>query len=263
MGRLDNKIAVVTGAGRGLGQAISLRLAMEGARVSVSDINESAARETADRITDQGGESVAFRCDVGSEAEVKAMVDGTIARFGGIDILVNDAVYVAPPTPLEHITVEQWDRVSDSAAKGSWLCAKAAFDQLRERKGRIINFGSIAGLSGSGFQGEYSSAKAAVMGLTRVMAIEWAKHGINVNAIAPAAATPGVLQYSEQVAEQQGPGATEIVEGITTVGLPQPLLGRIGDPYDDIAPVVVFLASEDARYITGQTICVDGGMYRL
>lgn len=261
-GRLEGNDAVITGAGRGLGQAIALRFAVEGARVSVSDVNEAAARETAERITSNGGEAIAHRCDVGSEREVNAMIAATVEGFGGIDVLVNNAVHVSPPTPLEAITVKQWDKVNDSAAKGSWLCAKAAFEQLRARQGRIINFGSVAGLSGSPWMGEYSAAKAACMGLTRTMALEWATHGIKVNAVAPAAITPGTLQYVEQVKQAREQGMTAD-DGVTTGDMPVPPLGRMGDPYDDIAPVVVFLASDDARYITGQTICVDGGMFRL
>jgi len=260
--RLQGKVAVITGAGRGLGRAIARRFAEEGALLSLSDINEDAARETAELVISSGGQAIACRCDVGSESEVNNMIAATLQRFEGIDVLVNNAVYVAPPTPLEEITTEQWDKVNDSGAKGSWLCAKAALEPLKISRGRIINFGSVAGLSGAPWMGEYSAAKAACMGLTRTMALEWATHGINVNAVAPAALTPGVQTYFDQVQESAAAGASAD-DSLTTGGLPLPPLGRMGDPYEDIAPAVLFLASEDAHFITGQTLCVDGGLFRL
>jgi NAD(P)-dependent dehydrogenase (short-subunit alcohol dehydrogenase family) len=242
---------LVTGSGRGIGRQVAHRFAQGGARVAVVDLVEERARSTADALTRDGGTALAVQCDVRSERSVRAMIDQVVARFGTVQVLVNCAGGYAANRPAHETPEDDWDSVVDSNLKGTFLCCKAAIPyMLRDGGGRIINFSSNAGRTSSPALGcHYTAAKAGVLGLTRHLAKEYAARNILVNAVAP------------------GPTRDERFEEIMTRDsaatlLAQIPLGRFAEP-DDLAGVVLFLASEAARYITGATLDVNGGYVML
>jgi len=242
---LENKIAIVTGAGQGIGQAIAVRLAQEGAEVVISDINLQSAEQTASRIRQMGRKSLALKADVANFEDVQAMVEKSTQEFGRVDILVNNAG-VTKDNLLVRMTQQQWDWVISVNLKGAFNCTKAVVPlMMRNRYGRIINIASVIGLVGNTGQANYAASKAGIIGLTKSAAKELASRGITVNAVAP-----GYIQteMTERLPEQAKEAFLKTVP-LQRVGLPQ-----------DVAGVVAFLASEDASYITGQVINIDGGM---
>ena len=246
MGRFDGKSAIVTGASRGIGREIALLLAKEGARVAV---NYSGSKDKADEvvklITESGGEAFAIQADVSDADDVKDMVDKTLEMFGSIDILVNNAG-ITRDNLLMRMKEDEWDDVININLKGVFLCTKGVTRQMmRQRAGRIVNVASIVGVSGNPGQANYVAAKAGVIGFTKTAAKELASRNINVNAVAPGFITTDMTDaLSEEVKNQM----------ISVIPL-----GKLGRP-EDVARTVLFLLSEDADYITGQTIHVDGGM---
>ena len=246
MGRFDGKSAIVTGASRGIGREIALLLAKEGARVAV---NFSGSKDKADDvvklITESGGEAFAIQADVSDADDVKNMVDKTLEMFGSIDILVNNAG-ITRDNLLMRMKEDEWDDVININLKGVFLCTKGVTRQMmRQRAGRIVNVASIVGVSGNPGQANYVAAKAGVIGFTKTAAKELASRNINVNAVAPGFITTDMTDaLSEEVKNQM------------LAVIP---LGKLGKP-EDVARTVLFLLSEDADYITGQTIHVDGGM---
>ncbi|MBO0600963.1 3-oxoacyl-[acyl-carrier-protein] reductase [Sporosarcina sp. E16_3] len=246
MGRFNGKSAIVTGASRGIGREIALLLAKEGARVAV---NYSGSKDKADDvvklITESGGEAFAIQADVSDADDVKAMVDKTIEIFGSIDILVNNAG-ITRDNLLMRMKEDEWDDVININLKGVFLCTKGVTRQMmRQRAGRIVNVASIVGVSGNPGQANYVAAKAGVIGFTKTAAKELASRNINVNAVAPGFITTDMTDaLSEEVKNQM----------LSVIPL-----GKLGRP-EDVARTVLFLLSEDAVYITGQTIHVDGGM---
>jgi len=246
MGRFDGKSAIVTGASRGIGREIALLLAKEGARVAV---NYSGSKDKADDvvklITESGGEAFAIQADVSDADGVKNMVDKTLEMFGSIDILVNNAG-ITRDNLLMRMKEDEWDDVININLKGVFLCTKGVTRQMmRQRAGRIVNVASIVGVSGNPGQANYVAAKAGVIGFTKTAAKELASRNINVNAVAPGFITTDMTDaLSEEVKNQM------------LAVIP---LGKLGRP-EDVARTVLFLLSEDAVYITGQTIHVDGGM---
>lgn len=246
---LDGKIAVVTGASRGIGKAIALKLAAEGAKVVVNYAgNAKAAQEVVAAIAEQGGEAMYCQCDVADGAAVEAMMKQTVERFGRIDILVNNAG-ITRDTLLMRMKESDWDEVMATNLKGVFLCTKAVTRLMMKQKyGRIVNLTSVVGLTGNAGQANYAAAKAGVIGFTKSTARELASRGITVNAVAPGfISTDMTAVLSENVKE-------EMLKGIP--------LARLGEP-EDIAKAVSFLVSDLASYITGQTINVDGGMVML
>ncbi|WP_366162909.1 3-oxoacyl-[acyl-carrier-protein] reductase [Bacillus infantis] len=244
--KLDGKSAIVTGASRGIGREIALELARQGANVAVNySGSEAKANETVEEIKALGRDAFAVKADVSDSEAVTAMMKETIERFGSIDILVNNAG-ITRDNLLMRMKEEEWDEVISINLKGVFLCTKAATRQMmKQRSGRIINVSSIVGVSGNPGQANYVAAKAGVIGLTKTSAKELATRGITVNAIAPGfISTDMTDKLNEEVKEQM------------LSGIP---LGRLGEP-SDIAKVALFLASEDSRYMTGQTLHVDGGM---
>lgn len=246
---LKNKVALITGARRGMGKSHAIALASQGAKVIVTDIDEKECQAVADEIKSKGGEAMAFKLDVSDKAEVDAVFDEVVKQYGRLDILVNNAGIYQPKPALE-ITEEDWDRMIDIDLKGEFLCAqKAAKEMAKNKWGRIINIASIAsGGVGVGIAGgcHYTAAKGGVIGMTETMAVEWAPLGINVNAIGPGAIdTPMVsaAQIPEEAMKQM------------MAGVP---LKRIGKP-EEVSAMVVFLASEEASYVTGAAFYVDGG----
>jgi 3-oxoacyl-[acyl-carrier protein] reductase len=241
---ISQKVAIVTGSGQGIGRAIALKLAEAGAAVVVNDISETVdgvARE----IQALGQPGLAVTADVTSAADVARLAEETIARYGRIDILVNNAG-IARDQLLMRMSEEDWDRVLEVDLKSVFLCTRAVLRQmLKQRWGRIISIASIVGLVGNPGQANYASAKAGIIGFTRSIAKEVASRKITVNAIAP-----GFIdtEMTRNLAEDQ---RNELMARIP--------LGRLGSPAD-VAEAVAFLASEQAGYITGQVLAVDGGM---
>jgi 3-oxoacyl-[acyl-carrier protein] reductase len=246
MGKLTGKSAIVTGASRGIGRAIAIALAQEGAKVAVNFAgSEEKAAETVRMIEEAGGEAFAIRASVSSQEDVKQLVDGTMERFGSVDILVNNAG-ITKDNLLMRMKEEEWDDVLSTNLKGVFLCTKAvARPMMKKRSGTIINLASVVGVAGNAGQANYVAAKAGVIGLTKTAAKELAARGIRVNSVAPGFIT---TDMTDKLPE-------EVKEGM----LGQIPLGRLGDP-EHVARAVVFLASEDSAYITGQTLHVDGGM---
>lgn len=254
--RLDNKAAIVTGGAQGMGRAISLRLAKEGARVLVADLQQEGAQKVADEIAAGGGQAEAFAVDVRDPRQAAAMVDAAVRAFGGLDILVNNAG-VGRIIPFLETTEKDWDFMFDVNCKGLLWCSQAAARVMIEqgRGGRIINLASQAGRRGEAFVLAYCASKACVISITQSTALALAEHKITVNGIAPGVVdTPFWEQVDKQFAKlmnlPEGEPKRRAVEAIP--------LGRIEQP-EDVAGVAAFLASEDAGYITQQTINVDGG----
>ncbi|MGG1215647.1 3-oxoacyl-[acyl-carrier-protein] reductase [Micromonospora provocatoris] len=246
MRKLEGKVAVVTGASRGIGRAIALKLADEGAKVVVNYSGSQAkAEEVVAAIQANGGEALAVQASVSKTEEVTALMDAAVKTFGSLDILVNNAG-ITRDNLLMRMKEEEWDDVLNTNLKGVFLCTKAVTRQMmKQRAGRIINISSIVGVAGNAGQANYVAAKAGVIGLTKTTAKELASRNILVNAIAP-----GFIEteMTEQLPE-------EIKQGMLT----QIPLAKLGQP-EDIAKAVAFLASDEANYMTGQTLHIDGGM---
>jgi len=242
--KLKGKVAIVTGAAQGIGRGIALALAKEGAKVVVSDISDKIA-DVVREIESLGSEALAAKANVADSRETEKMANAAIKKFGRIDILVNNAG-IYPFKPLVEMKEEDWDKVMGVNLKGVFNCTKAVLPKMIEQKsGNIINISSIAGaMIGYPNLVHYCASKGGVLGFTRAAALELAQHGIRVNAIAPGAVeTPGTKVVGEEALKQ--------VEQTIP-------LKRIGQP-GDVANLVVFLASDDSSYITGQLIVADGG----
>ncbi len=247
MKRFENKIVLVTGAGRGIGASIARRFASEGAQVIVNySGNDEAAQKTVDEITATGGQSQKYKCSVNDSESVKVMIDEIIKEFGRIDILVNNAGITKDGLMLR-MTDEDFDRVIDVNLKGTFNCTKYVSKyMLKQKAGKIINISSVVGLSGNAGQVNYSASKAGIIGITKSAAKELSSRGITVNAVAPGYVDTDMTKVlSDNI-------RNEILKNIP--------LQRMGN-VEDISNCVAFLASEDASYITGQVISVDGGMH--
>lgn len=245
MGKLDGKVAVITGSAQGIGKSIAAQLLADGAKLVISDINLEKARETAAGFVKSGGEAIAIAADVSKVDDADALVAQTIAKLGSIDILVNNAG-ITRDTLLIRMKENDWDAVIAVNLKGSFNCLKAAAKaMMKQRSGKIVNVSSVVGLMGNPGQTNYSASKAGLIGLTKSAAKELAPRGINVNAIAPGyIETEMTAILSEQAKEA-------FLSAIP--------LKRAGTP-DDVAKVVSFLAGPESDYITGQVIQIDGGL---
>ena len=244
--KLENKVALVTGAARGIGKAIAKALAAEGAVVIVN-YNGSAQRaaETVKEIEEAGGKALAIRCNVADFTACKDMIDGIIKEQGRLDILVNNAG-ITRDGLLMKMSEEDFDSVMDTNLKGAFNCIRHADRQMiKQKSGRIISLSSVSGVLGNAGQANYSASKAGIIGLTKATAREVASRGITVNAIAPGFITTDMTEV-----------LSEAVKTSVTETIP---MKKFGKP-EDIAQTALFLASEEAAYITGQVICVDGGM---
>lgn len=244
---LRGQAALVTGGSRGIGRSIALTLAQYGVKVAVNySGSEDAARETVERIAELGSEGIALRGNVGSVEQAESLVKETLNTWGRIDILVNNAG-ITRDNLIMRMKEEEFDQVIETNLKGVFNCLKAATrPMMKQRYGRIINISSVVGVTGNPGQANYSAAKAGIIGLTKSAARELASRGITVNCIAPGFIdTDMTRQLSEEV-------RADLAKGIP--------LARLGLP-EEIASAVLFLSSEGAAYMTGQTLHVDGGMY--
>jgi len=252
---LKNKVAIVTGAARGIGRAIALRLAKERANVVVADINTEGAVKVAEEIKTLGCQSLPIKVDVVNEDQVNQMVQATLSKFKRINLLVNNAGAVIVK-PVIELTEKEWDAVIDVNLKGTFLCSKAiAKVMIKQKSGKIINISSTAGKSGNVFFVSYNAAKAGILGFTQGLAKELAPYKINVNAVCPGIVGTKMWDYVDEEIGKR----TNVPRGRTLQRHVEEIpLGRIETP-EDVAGVVAFLASTDADYMTGQAINVSGG----
>lgn len=243
--KLEGRVAIVTGGARGIGRSVSLIFAREGAKVALFDVVLERALKTVNEIKALGREAVAFKVDVSKKDEIKKAVERVIDTFHKVDILVNNAG-IFSSVRIEEMTEEEWDKVMAVNLKGSFFCSQAVVRWYKHQKyGKIINIGSIAGQTGGLYAGvHYSASKAGVVCLTKSLAKRLAKYNISVNGV-----NPGLVETDMT---RDWP---KDVKGLLKKQIP---LGRLGQP-EDVAKVVLFLASDDSNYITGETINVDGG----
>lgn len=252
MDRLAGKVAIITGAGAGMGRTGAILFAREGATVAVTDINEADAQETVDTITAEGGTARAWRLDVSAESDVAAVFADVAAAFGGIDVLVNNAGVTGVNKPTDQVTESEWDAVFAVDVKGVFFCTKHAIPYMRQAgKGSIVNMSSIYGLVGSHELTPYHAAKGAVTLMTKKDAVQYGSEGIRVNSIHPGTIlTPLVRELGSRME-----GGLDAYLKLMATKHP---IGHAGEP-EDVAWAMVFLASDEARFVTGAALAVDGG----
>ncbi len=249
---LSEKIALITGAGNGIGQATALRFAREGAKLLISDMDEAGLEDTQQKISEVGGEAVKVVGNVTDRANVQLMVDTALEQFGRLDILINNAGITRDglttrikEDEIKMMSDDKWDAVLNVNLKGTWLCSQiAAVPMIKQKSGRIVNTASVAALGNIG-QANYAASKAGVIALTKTLALEWARYNIGVNCIAPGGVK---TRMTEAIPEK-------VMAGL----LQQIPYRRMAEP-DEIASVHTFLCSDMASYITGQAIFIDGGL---
>jgi len=249
MFELKNKVAIITGARRGMGRSHAIKLAKAGAKVAVSDISEEDCQKVVGEIKKNGGEAIAIKCDVTKKEEVDNLVKKTIERFGKVDILVNNAG-ICQFKPFLELTEEEWDRTLDINLKGYFLCAQAAAKEMvKQKSGVIVNIASVAsGQVGIGMAtlAHYCASKGGIIAMTEALAVELAPFGIRVNAIAP-----GMIETPMIAPVKQDPKMMEAM-------LAKIPMGRVGKP-EEVSNLVLFLASDASSYITGSMVIIDGG----
>lgn len=248
--RLSGKIALITGTGSGIGKAIALMFAREGADLALNDINEKTAKATAAEVRTLGVRVVMVPADIASFSQAQEMSKKTLAEFKRIDILVNNAGIVDYRAFTE-ITEETWDRMLTINLKGAFNCTQAVIgDMIARRSGSIVNIASVAGTTGTPYHTHYSAAKAGLIGLTKGLAKEMAQYGIRVNAVAPAVIETPVGKRAREYYGKMMP----------SFSFTNPPLGIIGQP-EDVAAACTYLASDEARYVTGQVLSPNGGSW--
>lgn len=245
--RLDGDVAIVTGAGRGIGRAIAVALSEAGADVTVSSRTQSELDDVAGEVSSRGRRALALSCDVRKRTDIERVVEETLRHFGRVDVLVNNAGIFQVWAQPENVSEEEWNNVFTTDLKSAFLASQLAGRYMVARKkGSIINVASIAGPVGLPLTASYTASKAGLIGLTKVLAIDWAPHNVRVNAIAP-----GFIATPANATLRADPAARNAVEAKTP-------LGRFGEA-EEVAAVAVFLASRASSYVTGETILVDGG----
>lgn len=250
MDLLKDRVAVITGAGGGIGRGVARSFAKEGAAVVIAEIDEVSGRKVEQELKELGARALFVKTDVTSKESINAMVLATVAHFGSLDILVNNAFIPTPNVLLEEKTDAMFELTLKSSLWATWWAMHAVLPHMRERGwGRIVNFYSIDTETGAWLHADYNSAKAGIVGLTRSAASEWGRFNITVNAIAPTAMGASFFKLCDE-----NPGFAERSAALRP-------LGRSGDPEMDIGPAVVFLSCEMSRYVTGETLHVDGGLH--
>lgn len=250
---LQKKRAIVTGGASGIGAATVRAYVAEGARVVSLDVNVTEG----ERVADSAGPNAAFmQCDIADRRQVFDVFERAVTQLGGLDVMANVAG-VERRTPAEDIPDDEWDQIFSVNVKGTLYTNQAAFRAMRPDGGRIINFGSGAGIRGQAGSAHYSASKGAVMSWTRTVAQEWAKHNITVNSVVPAIWTPMYDAYRARMSDQERMIHDMAMQHVVPLG------GKLGDPDADAGPVMVFLASDLSHFMTGQCFAVDGGMIML
>ena len=250
MGRLAGKVAIVTGAGQGIGRGIAHRFAREGARIAIAEWKAHRGERVREELEKQGAEAIAVPTDISNRSQLERMVEVAVERFGTVDILVNNAQTFTPAVPFEEKTDEMWLVAMLTGPLATFWAMRAVYPVMKENGGgRIINFQSLMGEQGASLTVDYNASKEAIGSITRTAAREWGRHQILVNAIAPSAASPVKQAWAERQPEMAAREARS---------RPIP---RVGDPEQDIGGVALFLASDDSRYITGHTLHADGGAW--
>ena len=244
--KLDKKVSIVTGGGRGIGRAVCLALAREGSNVMVTDVVSQTAREVSEEIQSMGRRALFFEMDVSKSDQAKKMVAAALSSFGKIDILVNVAgIFLR--SPIEDVSEQDWDKVVAVNLKGTFLCSQAVGkEMIKQGGGSIVNFASVAAHTPQINLGAYSPSKAGVLLLTKIMAVEWAKYNIRVNALSPG---PILTPMTDSIYN------TEKLKKGRAKAIP---MDRFGTP-EEVAKAVLFLVSDDASYITGHALSIDGG----
>ncbi|ARD46990.1 SDR family NAD(P)-dependent oxidoreductase [Sporosarcina sp. P33] len=248
--KLDKKIALITGGAGGIGLGIATAFVKEGATVAVVDLNQQAGEAAMEKLQKISPQSIFIQADLSDHKALPSIIEQVVTKLGKLDVLVNNA-HASRMKSIEEITQEDLDFSFNTGFYPTLYLMQAALPHLKESKGSVINFASGAGLNGDVNQGSYAAAKEAIRAITRVAANEWGQYDINCNLISPIAKTPGIEQWAQEHPD------------IYQAMLAKNPLGRLGDPEKDIGRTAVFLASEDASYISGQTIMVDGGSTKL
>ncbi len=246
--RLKDKVTIITGAGQGIGAAFARRLAAEGAKIVIADLNKVGAQAVASSLTSKGYDAMALKTDVSDEENTRAMARDVLERYGRIDVLINNAAIFSTikTKPVEDITVEEWDHLMGVNLRGVFLCSKAVIPHMKsQKKGKIINISSATVFMGKPYYIHYVTSKAGVIGFTRALARELGEFNINVNCI-----TPGYTKTEIPRGTTSGEQLTAIIN--------HQCIKRIGDP-QDLAGVMIFLASDESDFMSGQTLNVDGG----
>jgi NAD(P)-dependent dehydrogenase (short-subunit alcohol dehydrogenase family) len=261
MGRLDGKVAMVTGGGRGIGRGISLVLAREGASIAIADVDMANAEKTAAEMREAGARAAVYRCDVTSEESAASAIAAAIGELGGIDILVNNAGVVGRHVGASQVDAADWDMCYEVNLKGTWLMSRAITPHFKERGGgKIVNIASIAGRMGGAGMAHYNASKAGVINLTQSLALDLGPSNVNVNAVCPGLLwTDMWRQLEAMIGRDDTPEVVDrrqVFERFIATNCP---LRREQTP-EDIGHAVAFLASEEARNITGQSLNVDGGI---
>ena len=255
--KLQDKVALITGGGKGIGRATALLFALEGAKVVVNGTDKAAIDGVTQEINESGGQAIAYQADIADEGLVKAMIETTLKQFGKIDILVNNSGVAGPTASVVNVTREDWDRTLAINLTGAMLCAKFALPNMIERQsGTIINITSVAGLGGYALRSPYCASKWAMIGLSKTLALEVGQYGITSNAIAPGPVRgPRIEGVIRNRAQEMGRSFEEVEReymGMTT-------LKRMVEN-EDIAAMALFLASDEGRNITGEVINISSGM---
>ena len=248
MARFEGMSVIVTGSSGGIGRAAAIRFAREGAKVALADLKEESNAETLGMISSEGGEAIALNVDVSVEAQVERMVEATVERFGGLDVGLNNAGVFQPLGQIHEQEDETFQKVMNVNLRGAWLCMKHQIRQmLKAGRGAIVNTTSSASVNGTPFSAFYSASKHGVLGLTRSAGIEYAASGIRINAIGPG----GTMTPMLEAVMAKHPEFAEM-------GAERTPIGRNADP-DEMASAILFLASDDASYVVGHNLLVDGG----
>lgn len=252
--RVKDRVAIVTGAARGIGKGIATVLSREGAQVTLADVNEEEGKRTVDELKRGGGDVLFVRTDVADEEQVRALVDRTVERFASLSILVNNAA-VGVYTPVHETTLDAWERCLRVNLTGPFLCAKYALPHLRSAgKAAIVNIASVHAYQNVGGTAPYAASKGGLAALTRVMAIDYAREGIRVNAICPGWVYTPLI---EGIFRDSGD-----FEGMKRTVTQRQLLGRLGTP-EDIGNAVLYLVSDESGFVTGTSLFVDSGLTAL